>query len=68
MFINRKNLITLRIVFSPKYQFLASLGVLCLIAIFALKYKISTPLMIENPLRSPMVLPLADSMSTNFAA
>ena len=31
------------------------------------KYKISTPLMIENPVRSPMVPPIADNMSTNFA-
>ena len=32
------------------------------------KYKISTPLMIENPVRSPMVPPIADNMSTNLAA
>ena len=29
---------------------------------------ISTPLIIENPVRSPMVPPIADNMSTNFAA
>ena len=32
------------------------------------KYRISTPLIIENPVRSPMVPPIADNMSTNFAA
>ena len=32
------------------------------------KYAISTALMIENPVRSPMVIPIADNMSTNFAA
>ena len=32
------------------------------------KYKISTPLIIENPVRSPIVPPIADSLSTNFAA
>ena len=36
--------------------------------IFPRKYKISTPLMMENPVRSPMVPPIADNMSTNFAA
>ena len=36
--------------------------------IFAAKYKISTPLIMENPVRSPMVPPIADNMSTNFAA
>ena len=36
--------------------------------IFVAKYKISTPLMMENPVRSPMVPPMADNMSTNFAA
>ena len=30
--------------------------------------KISTALMMENPVRSPMVPPIADNMSTNFAA
>ena len=35
--------------------------------ILTAKYIISTPLMIENPVRSPMVPPIADSMSTNFA-
>ena len=29
---------------------------------------ISTALIIENPVRSPIVPPIADSMSTNFAA
>ena len=29
---------------------------------------ISTALMMENPVRSPMVPPIADNMSTNFAA
>ena len=32
------------------------------------KYRISTPLMIENPVRSPIVPPIADNMSTNLAA
>ena len=32
------------------------------------KYMISTPLIIENPERSPMVPPIADNMSTNLAA
>ena len=32
------------------------------------KYKISTALMIEKPVRSPIVPPIAESMSTNFAA
>ena len=36
--------------------------------IFATKYAISTPLMMENPVRSPIVPPIAESMSTNFAA
>ena len=36
--------------------------------IFMVKYKISTPLIIENPVSSPMVPPIADNMSTNFAA
>ena len=36
--------------------------------IFPVKYRISTALMMENPVRSPMVPPIADSMSTNFAA
>ena len=35
---------------------------------FAAKYTISTALMMENPVRSPMVPPIADNMSTNFAA
>ena len=29
---------------------------------------ISTPLIIENPVRSPMVPPIADILSTNLAA
>ena len=33
-----------------------------------MKNKISTPLMMENPVRSPIVPPIADNMSTNFAA
>ena len=36
--------------------------------IFEAKYKISTPLMMENPVSSPMVPPIADNMSTNLAA
>ena len=36
--------------------------------IFPTKYTISAPLMMENPVRSPMVPPIADNMSTNFAA
>ena len=35
--------------------------------IFVAKYIISTPLMMENPVRSPMVPPIAESMSTNLA-
>ena len=36
-------------------------------AILRAKYMISTPLMIENPVRSPIVPPIADNMSTNLA-
>ena len=36
--------------------------------ILAAKYIISTPLMMENPVRSLMLPPIADNMSTNFAA
>ena len=36
--------------------------------ILAMKYIISTPLMREKPVRSPMVPPIADSWSTNLAA
>ena len=36
--------------------------------IFVAKNRISTPLIMENPVRSPMVPPTADSISTNFAA
>ena len=32
------------------------------------KYIISTPLIIEKPVRRPIVPPIADSLSTNFAA
>ena len=32
------------------------------------KYNTSTPLMIENPVKSPMVPPIVDNISTNFAA
>ena len=32
------------------------------------KYTISTPLMMENPVKSPIVPPIAENMSTNFAA
>ena len=35
---------------------------------FLRKKRISTPLMMENPVRSPMVPPIADNMSTNLAA
>ena len=38
------------------------------LAILIAKYPISTALMTENPVRSPMVPPIADNMSTNFAA
>ena len=34
---------------------------------FTKKYTISTLLIIENPVRSPNVPPIADNMSTNFA-
>ena len=37
-------------------------------AILVAKYNISTPLMMENPVKRPMVPPIADNMSTNFAA
>ena len=33
-----------------------------------LKYKISAALMIEKPVSNPIVPPIADKMSTNFAA
>ena len=36
--------------------------------ILAMKYIISTALMREKPVRSPMVPPIADSWSTNLAA
>ena len=36
--------------------------------ILVTKYAISTALIIENPVRSPMVPPIADNMSVNFAA
>ena len=36
--------------------------------IFPRKYMISTALMREKPVRSPMVPPIADSWSTNLAA
>ena len=36
--------------------------------ILAAKKRISTPLMMENPVSRPMVPPIADNMSTNFAA
>ena len=36
--------------------------------ILVAKYPISTALIIENPVRSPMVPPIADNMSVNFAA
>ena len=36
--------------------------------IFTAKYAISTPLMIENPVKSPIVPPIAESISTNLAA
>ena len=36
--------------------------------ILVIKYRISTALIIENPVRSPIVPPIADIMSTNFAA
>ena len=32
-----------------------------------MKYPISTPLMMENPVKSPIVPPIAESLSTNFA-
>ena len=44
----------------------------CLITKYAsnlvTQQRISTPLMMENPVRSPMVPPKADNWSTNFAA
>ena len=33
-----------------------------------MKYNISTALIKENPVRSPIVPPIADNLSTNFAA
>lgn len=38
------------------------------VTILIAKYPISIALMIENPVRSPMVPPIADNMSINFAA
>ena len=38
------------------------------VTILIAKYPISIALMIENPVRSPMVPPTADNMSINFAA
>ena len=38
------------------------------VTILTAKYPISIALMIENPVRSPMVPPTADNMSINFAA
>ena len=38
------------------------------VTILTAKYPISIALMIENPVRSPMVPPIADNMSINFAA
>ena len=35
--------------------------------ILKVKYNISTALMIEKPVRSPIIPPIADSISTNFA-
>ena len=37
------------------------------IRIFTAKYIISTPLIIENPVKSPIVPPIAESWSTNVA-
>ena len=50
------------------YELLFSFVLIKLNMIFPRKYRISTPLMMENPVRSPMVPPTAESMSTNFAA
>ena len=36
--------------------------------ILMIKYTISTPLIIENPVRRPMVPPIADNISTGLAA
>ena len=38
------------------------------VRIFKVKYKISTAVIIENPVRSPIVPPIAESISTNLAA
>ena len=53
----------MRVIFYCDLSFFITLNV-----IFIPKYTISTALIIENPVRSPMVPPIADSMSTNFAA
>ena len=36
--------------------------------ILTAKYAISTPLMIENPVKSPIVPPIAESLSCHLAA
>ena len=36
--------------------------------ILTAKYAISTPLMIENPVKSPIVPPIVERISTNLAA
>ena len=38
------------------------------VIIFKVKYKISTGVIIENPVRSPIVPPIAESISTDLAA
>ena len=39
-----------------------------LVIILNMKYIISTALINENPVRRPIVPPMADNLSTNFAA
>ena len=61
--------------FNSQYDFIKNgninhsffINVIIFHAILVAKTRISTPLMMEKPVRSPMVPPIADSMSANFA-
>ena len=50
------------------YYMLLILLLVIFVTILTAKYPTSIALMIENPVRSPMVPPIADNMSINFAA
>ena len=50
------------------YMLLQIFLLVIFVTILIAKYPISIALMIENPVRSPMVPPIADNMSINFAA